>query len=337
MHLALLRVIGHLDPGTRRAHAPGAPLRVLAHTPGYPPNEHGGAEITLRAVVRELRARGHDVRVLADHEARLRQHDGIDVFPNDSWRRRRDLYRWSDVVLAHLASRHRAIRLAARHARPFVYYVQIGGTPRNAAFGRPALTVFNSCVVREQFPWVEDAIVLHPPIADADYHTTPGDGITLVNLNAMKGAGTFFALANQLPARRFVGVRGWGPQAVPEPVPPNVTILDPVDDMRTVYGQTRILLVPSSYEALGRVALEAAVSGIPTIAHPAAGVQEAMGEAAMYVDRDDIDGWTRAIETLDDEREYARRSALARARFAEASTPEEFDAFERAIRALVTP
>jgi glycosyltransferase involved in cell wall biosynthesis len=227
------------------------------------------------------------------------------------------------------------MRLAARYARPFVYYVQIGGTPRNASFGRPALTVFNSNVVREQFPWVENAIVLHPPIVETDYRAAPGDAIAMVNLNSLKGAATFFALAGRLPDRSFLGVLGWGEQAVPKDVPVNVTIIDPVDDMRTVYGQTRILLVPSAYEAFGRVALEAAISGIPTIAHPTAGVREALGDAATYVDRDDVDGWVAAVEALDDESEYTRRAAMARTRFSEVSKCEEFDTFERAIRGLM--
>jgi glycosyltransferase involved in cell wall biosynthesis len=218
-----------------------------------------------------------------------------------------------------------------------VYYVQIGGTPRNASFGTPALTVFNSHAVRAQFPWVEHATVLHPPI-DADaYRTTPGEAITLVNLNAIKGAATFYALAERLPDRRFLGVRGWGEQEIPDPVPANVTIVGPVADMRSVYGQTRILLVPSVYEAYGRVALEAAASGIPTIAHPTPGVEEAMGDAAIYVDRDDIAGWQHAIQRLDEASGYSEWSCRAMDRCAQLAPDAEIADLERLLVAVVAP
>ena len=329
-HLALLRVEGRVQH-RRRARPAGTPLRILAHTPGYPPAARGGAEITLHGVARALQHRGHEVRVLVDEERGSRTLDGIEVLGNDSRSRRHDLYGWCDVAVAHLRSRHRAIRLAARHRRPFVFYVQIGGTPRNATFGTPALTVFSSEVVRAQYPWVEHTLVLHPPIDAAEYRTTPGDAVTLVNLNAIKGAATFFALAERLPERRFLGVRGWGTQEIPHPVPANVDIVGPVDDMREVYGRTRVLLVPSVYEAYGRVALEAAASGIPTLAHPSVGVQEAMGDAAIYVDREDADGWASAIVRLDDPSAYAERSSAARNRFDALDPDAELDAFAAAL------
>lgn len=329
-HLAALRAEGRVR-SRQRARPAGSPLSILAHTPGYPPGARGGAEITLHSVTRALQRRGHDVRVLVDEERGRRTLDGIDVVGNDGRSTRADLYQWCDVALAHLGSRHRAIRLAARYRRPFVFYVQIGGTPRNATFGTPALTVFNSQVVREQYPWVDHTLVLHPPIDAAEYRTTPGDAATLVNLNAIKGAATFFALAERLPERTFLGVRGWGTQEIPDPVPPNVEIVGPVADMRAAYGRTRVLLVPSVYEAYGRVALEAAASGIPTLAHPTAGVQEAMGDAATYVDREDVDGWASAIARLDDPTAYAERSGAARARFDELDPDAELDAFAAAL------
>jgi len=117
---------------------------------------------------------------------------------------------------------------------------------------------------------------------------------------------------------------------------PNVVALAPVDDMREVYARTRVLLMPSAYESYGRTGLEAAASGIPAIAHPAAGIREALGDAAVFVGRDDFDAWEHAIRALDDEYEYARCSAAARARYDSLDPASELDALERALRALVT-
>jgi glycosyltransferase involved in cell wall biosynthesis len=104
--------------------------------------------------------------------------------------------------------------------------------------------------------------------------------------------------------------------------------------MRTVYERTRILLMPSAYESYGRVGLEAAASGIPTVAHPAAGIREALGDAALFVDRNDVDRWVEAIGSLDAPEEYARRAELARRRFETLDPSSEIDALEAKLCAL---
>jgi glycosyltransferase involved in cell wall biosynthesis len=84
-----------------------------------------------------------------------------------------------------------------------------------------------------------------------------------------------------------------------------------------VYAQTSVILAPSRYESWGRVPLEAAVSGIPTIAHPTRGLRESLGTAALFADRDSPDEWERSVRLLEDQRvfssvsETARRRALA--------------------------
>ena len=92
--------------------------------------------------------------------------------------------------------------------------------------------------------------------------------------------------------------------------------------------------MPSVYESYGRVALEAAVSGIPTIAHPTAGVQEALGDAALWADRDQLSAWVDQISALDDPGAYATRSRLVRARFDELEPTIEIDALERELVCL---
>jgi glycosyltransferase involved in cell wall biosynthesis len=137
-----------------------------------------------------------------------------------------------------------------------------------------------------------------------------------------------------MPGRSFIGVEGWGTQVVPEPIPANVTVLPKQRDMREVYGKTRIVLIPSAHESYGRVALEAAVSGIPTIACPIDGVREALGDACLWVDREDVEAWIAQIEALDDPVTYARYSTAARRRFEELDPRSEILALEAALREL---
>ena len=179
--------------------------------------------------------------------------------------------------------------------------------------------------------------MLHPPIREDHYATTPGDALTLVNLTKPKGVDLFVALAERLPDRSFLGVKGNDAIEGDRPLPANVTIVEHVDDMRTIYGRTRVLLLPSVYESYGRVALEAAASGIPTIAHPTEGVRDAMGDAALWADRDDVATWSALIAELDDPAVYDRRSRSARARFETLDPVGEVDAFEQALRALARP
>jgi glycosyltransferase involved in cell wall biosynthesis len=84
-----------------------------------------------------------------------------------------------------------------------------------------------------------------------------------------------------------------------------------------VWARTRILLVPSAYESWGRVASEALCSGIPVIAHPTTGLIENLGDAGIFVDRRDTDGWIAALRRLQDPTAYETARGLALARSAE--------------------
>jgi glycosyltransferase involved in cell wall biosynthesis len=337
--LAALRAASHLqerrDPRDRRP--PHAGLAIVAFTPTYVPGHRRGAEITLHAELSELAHRGHEIRVVVGPHGTAGAYDGVDVLAEPSRRVVSRLCAVADVLVAQLGDRHRALRLAAYHDRPLAYFVHIGNVQRRRVAGSPELTVFSSNAVRATQPWVEAALVVHPPV-DADaYRTSPGDCVTLVNVGPGKGADVFFALARRFPERKFLGVRT-STERHHGAVPPNVEITGPVGDMREVYGRTHVLLVPSRYESYGRVALEAAASGIPAIARSNAGPREAMGDAALWVDGDDPAAWAGRLTELDDPAVYTRWSGAATARFAAVAgwfTPE-LDALERALVALAT-
>ena len=77
------------------------------------------------------------------------------------------------------------------------------------------------------------------------------------------------------------------------------------------------LLLPSSQESRPRVGLEAACSGIPAIATPIAGVYEALGESALYADRDNPEAWVAHLRSLEEPSFYQARGGLRRARAAQ--------------------
>lgn len=258
---------------------------------------------------------GHEVRVIVDDEGTTGRHHGLDCTVHPTRRATFESYEWCDVVFTQLASRNRAMRFALLTSTPLVHFVHMGRIARASMLGMPVLVVFPAEWLRDVTGWPGATTVLNPPILAERVETTPGDRITLVNLTEVKGSATFFALARARPQLPFLGVRGgWGTQSSPAEVPANVTLMDPVPDIRTVFARTRILLMPSRMETFGRVGLEAACSGIPTVAAPVPGLLEALGDAATYAEAQDFDGWLAALDQLGDPGVYARRSSAARDR-----------------------
>jgi glycosyltransferase involved in cell wall biosynthesis len=90
------------------------------------------------------------------------------------------------------------------------------------------------------------------------------------------------------------------------------------EDLPGIYRCARAFVYPSLCEGFGLPVVEALTSGVPVIASAGAGLEDAGGEGALYVDPRDVDGLRDALErVLDDEalrvemiragREHARR------------------------------
>jgi glycosyltransferase involved in cell wall biosynthesis len=82
---------------------------------------------------------------------------------------------------------------------------------------------------------------------------------------------------------------------------PNVRLRDGAKDMRLIYRETKVLLVPSQWEAetWGRVASEAHFSGIPVVASNRGGLPEAVGPGGIILGYDEhASKWAEAIRKL---------------------------------------
>jgi hypothetical protein len=122
--------------------------------------------------------------------------------------------------------------------------------------------------------------------------------ITLINFSSDKGAHVFNSLAEKDIHHKYVSVCGsHGDQVKPSE---HVALLPCTLDMESIYENTRILLVPSTYETWCMVASEANARGIPVIAcDTIPALQENCGDAALYVRRSDVDAWIAAITTIE--------------------------------------
>jgi glycosyltransferase involved in cell wall biosynthesis len=95
----------------------------------------------------------------------------------------------------------------------------------------------------------------------------------------------------------------------------NIALRGPTDDMRSVYRDAKIVLVPSRCpEGWGRVVSEAQVSGIPILASDLGGLAESVGTGGLLIDpAAGPEQWESALARLwDDPAEYARLAEHAR-------------------------
>lgn len=310
-------------------------MRVLAHVHKYPPKHNAGAEWYVHSVLRWLAERGHSVRVVSGGTARPYDFEGVPIV---SQRETVAEHERADVVLTHLDSTRQAIRARRVAGRPLVHLVH---NDRQLAFHNVqghecSLAVFNSSWVGKRSDWGGLSMVLAPPVFAGDYRTGRGDALTLINLTEAKGAPLFYELAARMPERRFVGVLGcYGVQVLPERHLQNVEIWENRPDARAIYAQTRVLLMPSSYESWGRTAIEAAASGIPTIAHPTPGLRESLGSAGLFVHREKVERWERCIARLDEPDTYHQWSALAMQRSQDLDPTRGLEEFELRLEMVI--
>lgn len=163
---------------------------------------------------------------------------------------------------------------------------------------------------------------IYPYIALDRYRTkTTKENVTFINPHPFKGRDIALGVARLCPEIPFSFVESWPlsddhRQQLREKLTalPNVTLLAPQKDMRSVYRKCKILLAPSVWEeAYGRVVTEAQISGIPAVASRRGGLPEAVGPGGILLDPDGpIEHWVTAVRKLwHDNHHYAELSAAA--------------------------
>jgi glycosyltransferase involved in cell wall biosynthesis len=161
------------------------------------------------------------------------------------------------------------------------------------------------------------------PVAEL-YFDAAGDPdgyVTMINPHRVKGVDTFFEIARRLPAEKFLLLESWklNDAALASLQPqltqaPNVLFVRRVSDMRSIYRQTKLLIVPSIWEeGFGMVAIEAQSCRIPVIASARGGLPESVGDGGILIqDFRNAGAWVEAIgEVLGDAPAYSEWSRRA--------------------------
>jgi len=153
----------------------------------------------------------------------------------------------------------------------------------------------------------------------------PDAGVKILfvgRLDAQKGIDVLFAAMRQLGSRGFAVVVGASVagQWACENAPANVKMLGwlPREQINQLYAAADVLVMPSRWEGLPIVALEAMRAGLPVVATRVGGIPEAVedGVTGRLIDVDAPTELAEAIESLDSAT-LRRMSANARRRFLE--------------------
>ncbi len=330
-------------------------MKILSHIYhlGY---GWGGGSVTMCLVLEALRRRGHSITLLLQRgEFEAGQvHGGCtfdlrDVFSDPPPRVKRDLYEDADIIMTQGEATIEALGLCSSYDKPLVHMIHDEGQLElyKVHPSQVQLALYNAQWVKdaaERKGRFDNALVLYPLIEPADYRVEEtGDAMVLVNTCAEKGGQLFWELARLMPEQRFLGVYGgWGWQIIPKPMLRNGEMMDHCLDPREIYRRARLILMPSQdlgtpkmgpwTESYGRIGIEAAASGIPTIAHPTPGLVESLGVSGTYCDRYKPEQWEEAIRALDDPTEYGEVSAAALKRSGEMEPTAQLDALETELK-----
>lgn len=311
-------------------------MTILAIAHYYIEHNAAGGELYLHRLLREL-AKNHDVHVWVTKGDKSADTvlDGVFVHYHSQPTVKPDL-----IITHFILNTPIARELAAKYDTPIaciVHNEDPATIEDTAKFTECDLVIFNTNWIKDLTPTRAKAIVLHPPVDEQEFKTTPGDHITLVNVTSGKGSGTFYSLAERLPDEQFLGVTGgYFKRQFDHRHMPNVRIIPQTLNMRDdVYARSKIVLMPSIRETYGMVAREAFCSAIPVIAHPTKGLKENLGEAGIYINRDNINQWEVMIRWLNNPDNYRKQQEKIRHYMKTDSANQELAQAINAIESLV--
>ena len=300
---------------------------ILAYVHAYVPDHNAGAETTLHDILKHLVQKGWNATVVIKPErvsfltgksenSGEYWIDGVHVVKGEDKRTLLHYLPKADVTISHLECSERTHMLSKTYKIPTIHLVH-NTHPLTVQWSAnaDALIINTEWICNDEAfkTFAGPKMVINPPVNPREYKTDRGKSITLVNLWEDKGSAVFYELARRFPELPFIGVKGgYGEQEIEDL--PNVTILEHTPDMKSVYSQTKVLLMPSKYESFGRVGVEAMASGIPVLAEPTPVLLESLGAAGTFADRDDVGAWETALRAMLKPAKYGKLSKLALAR-----------------------
>jgi glycosyltransferase involved in cell wall biosynthesis len=297
-------------------------MKIIAFMRGYKPYYNTGAILMTADILEALVSDGHKVTVYSFNDEPEREENGVLIKHYDKLKK--PDFGHYDAVITHPDLGSIGPKTVTERKAPLIGIVHnVAQATLDAVelhHMRYSLLVYNSNATAkffDEFP----GVVLHSPL-DVEKYKVPRRGakyITLINQSGAKGVELMWKLAWRMPEHKFLAVEGpYNRQHVRTDIP-NVTNMKFVnhDSVAEIYAKTRVLLVPSSTESWGRVAVEAMCSGIPVVSSDLPGLREAVGPSGAFINPADVEAWEREVRNLmEDQSYYKLRSGQARSQAA---------------------
>ncbi len=317
-------------------------MNLLAMVHGFPPMHNAGAEWMLFDLLKKLTEKGHKCKVMIPITGlKDYNYQGIEVVGDNDVEVVKKEIAWCDIIISHLDRYGKALNRAEFFGKPYVLlvhnthrYAGIAEKHKSEKRDRWIYVVYNSEYTREALRYPNPSIVVHPFVDPDRVKAKKKERkkyVTLINLWEGKGGKVLQQLAKEMPEVDFLGVKGgYGRQEIDEKIK-NIKYVENTPDIASVYAKTKVLIMPSAYESFGRTALEAMINGIPVVATPTKGLIENLGEAGIYVDIENVEGWKQAIKKLLEDKDYYNEisdKCLKRAKEHEVKFLKEIDELE---------
>jgi len=311
---------------------------IAAYIHAYVPDHNAGAETTIHDLLRHWVEQGNRAVVVLKERSNSKKYeyeiDGVEVVQAVD---KIGALHWlpkADMTISHLECSPRAAFISTKWRVPHAQYIHnsFDMTKGYLASG-VNLAIFNTEWMQKQHSQFKgQSIVVHPPVDPSKYATQHGKKITMVNFHDNKNPKLFFEVARMNPGLEFLAVKGgYGVQELEDL--PNVEVMENTPNPRDYLSRTKLILMPSFYESYGRVPVEGLACGIPAIVSPTPGLRTSLGDAGTYVDPNDADGWSTAVNHLLKPRVYgaASKRALERSEYLWNRTKYELNAFVDAV------
>lgn len=130
----------------------------------------------------------------------------------------------------------------------------------------------------------------------------PGDKILHINPQTQKGIDTTLEVARQTDEQFIISNPGERVDRINEIRElDNVELLGLVEDMREAYSRAKMVLMPSKWqEPFGRVPIEAAINGIPTICSGNGGLRESTCNPKLKVEKNKPENYIEKIKEVEE-------------------------------------
>lgn len=273
------------------------------------PYQMAGAETMAHRMAKFLVGKGHDVTVLAPGDDIV--FESVKIWNNAKSERIHKLWQESDLVFTHLDRTSHTENASKYYKKKVVHIIH---NSHNDSFLRCLLPnqylVYNSDWVKDKLRYLQDSIILNPPVDYRDYKRVDNKNakyVTLINLNKNKGGQILIYLAKRMPDTQFLGVEGGYYNQI-KGNEKNIKYVPQTKDIREYLQDTKILIVPSEYESWGQVAIEAASMGIPVIASDVEGLRSSLSDSGIFVKRNYLAEWEKQITRLQDKNVYKDQS-----------------------------